>query len=140
MKPEHPETIHEKNAYVSGKIVEFNAVISFAVTALKTAILINGGAGIAILALAGKIWGDKNIVSYLAVSLLLFTFGVLAAAVGTGMSYLSQNGFLMAEKKEDYEKPEKFQRASIYCIIASYTLFALGSLWAGFVLSILIRI
>jgi len=140
MISEHTKTDHDKSAFVSGKLGEFNAVITFAVHALKTAILINGGAAIAILALVGKIWADKNIVSYLAASLLLFTIGVLAAAIGTGVSYLAQSGFLMAENEDDYKNPTKFQRAGICSVIVSYIAFALGSLWAGFVLFFLIHI
>ena len=131
--PEHLKTEHEINFFVQGRIEEFKAAMAFARGALSVAILINGGAAIAILALLGHIWEDKSLSAYLAGCLLPFSIGVLAGAVGTGLSYLTQCSYLAAENEGQQKKADWGRMATIGCIIFSYITFAGGALWACFV-------
>ena len=60
--------------------------------ALKGAMVINGGAAIAVLAFAGNILSTSfghSVLEYLANGFCSFSFGVLSAAVGTAMGYLT---------------------------------------------------
>lgn len=134
MKPEDLNS----DQLVSVKSKEFDAVISFARTALKIPILINGGAAIAILALIGNTWGKNigntwgknSITTDLAGSLLFFSIGVFVAAVSTGVSYLTQFLFQMCEKENDFRKARKLQLTAIILVIISYILFMVGAWWA----------
>ncbi len=130
MKPEGLNT----DQMVSVKSKEFDAVISFAQTALKVPILINGGAAIAILALVGNIWKENRLTVDLAGSLLFFSIGVLIAAIGSGAAYLAQLLFLRVrgteEDKAMESKAEKWQLAAIILVMISYILFMFGAWWA----------
>ncbi len=137
MKFEDCKTEGEKNAFMAGKMAgkmaekgaEFNAVISFAQTALKIPILINGGAAIAILALMGNTWNEKNsLAADLAFSLLFFSIGVFVVAIGTGLSYLAQYRFQYVGEGDT--TAHVFRWAAIVFIIISYILFMFGAWWA----------
>ena len=118
---------------VSLKSKEFDAVISLAQTALKSSILINGGAAIAILALMGNTWSENSITADLAESLLFFSIGVLLAVISSGAAYLSQILFLRVFGEEDKTtegRGKKLQLISIILVIVSYILFTFGALEA----------
>lgn len=72
------------------------AVITIGQSALKSALLINGGAAVALLAFVGKIWGDvesKGTLEVLSIALISFVFGVLSSAMAAGATYFSQSGY-----------------------------------------------
>ncbi len=129
MKDDNKQVLNA-DQIVSVKSKEFDAVISFAQTALKIPILINGGAAIAILALMGNTWSESSITTDLAGSLLLFSIGVFMAAISTGVLYLTQYLFLASEKIEDFKKAQKLQLTAIILVIISYILFMFGAWWA----------
>lgn len=67
------------------------AVIAFGQGAIRTLILINGGAAIAVLAFIGNYKNeDLGLFGYLSSSLLSFCLGVAAAALVAGFSYVTQ--------------------------------------------------
>ncbi len=70
----------------------FKAVFQFGIFALKTILLINGGAAIAWLAFMGTLVTHKPEISILFLTrpLLNFSFGVLVAALASGATYLTQ--------------------------------------------------
>lgn len=80
-----------------------NSIIEAGLSALKSVILINGGAAIALLAFLGNAW-DKGIqangVLALIASLSLFSKGVFAGAVGMGFRYFSQAFYGYVNHKE----------------------------------------
>lgn len=96
-------------------------------SALKSALLINGGAAIAILAFLGNLW-EKDVGSAvgstLACGLLAFGGGVLAASVGAGSTYLSQLLYYTIDDKARYGA--FFQVCAVLLVIASYGLFGFG--------------
>ncbi len=126
MKPEDSETDQERDIFVSAKSKEFDAVISFAQTALKVPILINGGAAIAILALIGNTWSKNSITTNLAGSLLFFSIGVLVAAIGSGAAYIAQLFFLRGKEGS----AGGWQLTAIVFVIISYILFMFSVWWA----------
>jgi len=79
-----------------------NSILETAQSALKSAILINGGAAIALLAFIGNIWSieiDKHTVGSLVLSVSQFAYGALAAATGAGLRYLSQDFYAQSFQK-----------------------------------------
>lgn len=104
----------------------FRSVILAGQGAIKSSFLLNGGAAAALLAFTGHLAQfNPNKVAEFGSCLLPFTYGVLAVAITSGATYLSQ--WLYASDK----KPA--QRAgfvfNIVCItlgLASYALFIWG--------------
>jgi hypothetical protein len=74
----------------------FESVIGYGQLSCKAAMLINGGASVAILAFLGQIFtraeisGLKNLTQCLSQSLCLFVIGTALAALLTGMGYFTQ--------------------------------------------------
>lgn len=111
------------------------ATITTGQSALKSALLINGGAAVALLAFIGNVWSSANtsrVLPEISTALLLYVFGVLAAAIAAGATYFSQAGY-----------GEEFGKASIYVgrighvlavlgVLTSYALFGWAS-WLAFV-------
>ena len=77
---------------------EFNRfAIETGQSALRSAMLINGGAAVAVLAFVGTAWGSgmpPEIFTQIAKALGSFAFGVLSAAFGAGTAYLVQRAFV----------------------------------------------
>jgi hypothetical protein len=69
------------------------AAIKAADSALRAGLLINGGAAVSVLAFIGSLETKERIalsqLSHVASSLEIFAFGVFAAVVGMGLSYLT---------------------------------------------------
>ncbi len=68
------------------------AAVDIGLTALKTALLINGGAVVALLAFAGQLWNQEGerMASMLDAS-VFFLWGLIAAAFAAGVAYLYQS-------------------------------------------------
>jgi hypothetical protein len=114
--------------------------------ALKAALLINGGASVALLAFIGTtiVKDTKNCLSLLlCFSMLLFVFGVLCAAIASGVTYVAGLVDSLAEPVDASNVNEKkasksnfwfwfFNGAAITLVILSYVLFFIGFLNAYF--------
>jgi hypothetical protein len=112
-----------------------NAAITFAGAALKSALLINGGAAVAMLAYLGNSHSETN--EEFPYALLMFTSGVLLAAMATGGSYLAQTRYAKrTESNEQAKRMEvignRYRNVSIALIIVAYIAFGLGSFTAYF--------
>jgi len=124
-------TAHERNlAYYNAQqqnsIEIFRSVIVYGQEAIKSAILINGGAAVALLAFIGNIWTKSTgqpAVNSLTKAIFLFTIGVLSAAIGAGTSHLTQ--YFYKENKE--KKAKMLHVLTIVIVVAAYTLFFFGS-------------
>jgi len=71
----------------------FRSCIMAGQSALKSIILINGGASVAVLSFMGVVVGKAEApqaISFLSFSLLLFAIGVFFASVASGFTYLAQ--------------------------------------------------
>lgn len=111
-----------------GNLEMFRSVITSGQNAIKSSLLLNGGAAVALLAFIAhlaEVRADK--VPEFAACLLPFAFGVLAIVVTSGCTYLSQwfySGQLSWAKRAGFV-------LNILCIllgISSYVLFTYGLL------------
>lgn len=107
----------------------FKSVISAGQAALKSAILINGGAAIALLAFIGSVFTtteNRDVISMLALAMYCFVGGVLSGAVASGVVYLTQ--FAYARKK--HLLGHILNGCSWSLVISCYILFVIGSILA----------
>ncbi|WP_322521131.1 hypothetical protein SR882_10175 [Guyparkeria halophila] len=111
---ESPEGVHageanmekyraDLNAWITARQhqYEYNlemlrSVITVGQSALKSALLINGGAAVAVLAFIGRLFSSESAslsMGGLSLALLQFVWGVLGAAIAAGATYFSQAGY-----------------------------------------------
>ncbi len=111
------------------------AVIATGQSALKSAVLINGGASVAMLAFVGNIWQTKNehmvTFVYLSSSLLNFVIGVLLSAIASGTTYISQAGYADEFGKHSQKIGKAAHLLTVLAIIASYIFFGYGA-WLAY--------
>ncbi len=103
----------------------FRAVIDAGKEALRAAMIINGGAVIALLSLLGNlgIIEIKTLGGEITLSILYFSFGVLLVAIAYGARYCAQYSY-----SREWIKPGHFFNIiSIFSTLTSYILFAWGS-------------
>ena len=92
MEAQHDPYDAYRRAALEASLEEYRAVIQVGQVALKTSLLINGGAAVALLAFLGRIWETHPsgpVVSDITSSLLWFVFGVFLAAVASAIAYLT---------------------------------------------------
>lgn len=104
--------------------VLLEAVMGFASATLKSALLINGGAAVAILAYLGNARSEMR--SEFPHALLMFTSGVLFAAVASGASYLAQYQYAKREAKAE-RWGDGYRGVAIGLVFLTYIAFAFGS-------------
>ncbi|MDQ8205839.1 hypothetical protein [Pelagicoccus sp. SDUM812003] len=116
------------NASVSSDLEMFRSVILAGQSALKSSLLINGGASVAILAFIGNLATKDSkyeiMISNLSSTLFFFTIGVLCAALGFGTTYASQYSYSREKLKW---LGHTFQAITISVVVASYSLFGYAS-------------
>lgn len=125
----HQSTLAEYQATQQNNMKLLEATITFAGAALKSAMLINGGAAVAILAYLGNSHADGS--ARFAYSLLCFTLGVLFAAVATATSYIAQFNYTHDKERAG----DRVRLISILIISFSFLGFIAGSYLAflGFI-------
>lgn len=104
-------------------------------SALKSALLINGGAAVAMLAFIGNAWSTPKtaqLVAGLAYGLSLFVWGVMSAACAAGATYLSQAGFGGEFGTNSQRIGRTGMVLAILGVIGAYVLFGLGA-WQSYV-------
>jgi hypothetical protein len=135
-KAQHESNLAHYNATNESSLAQYKASIDTLLeisrttnqagqSALKSAILINGGGAVALLAFLGHIWNSHPsypIVSGLSCSLIVFAFGVLIAAMAAGTTYLS----LFSWGNEYKRTGILFNFISILLVIISLILFVTG--------------
>lgn len=124
-RAEHERNLAHYEAQQQHSLEMFRSIMPFAHSALKSAILINGGAAVALLAFIGKIWGTTgaiHIANSITLSIAFFSFGVLASALASGTSYLTQYGYAVG-----WGKVKLLHGATVIIIVATYVLFGLGA-------------
>jgi hypothetical protein len=117
--------VEQNKAVEAFNLEMFRAVLACGQSAMKNAMLINGGAGVALLAFIGHVW-DKTLaaasVKGLTWSLLLFMSGVLASAVAAGTTYLAQAFYASDWQRTGYA----INYVTIGLVVMSYLAFAMG--------------
>lgn len=105
--------------------------------ALKSAILINGGASVAMLAFIGHLFSiSEGIVraEQLSSSLVVFAIGTLVAAIASGATYVGEIYRSMSEfnklLKQSFEQSkrwaDRFAWTAIFLVVTAYVLFIGG--------------
>ncbi len=125
-RAEHERILAHYDAQQKHSVEIIRSVFAYGQAALKSSILINGGAAAALLAFIGKIWSEETgqaAVNALTNALVLFSFGVLAGAIGTAATYLSQLSYTSSWTKIGVG----FHVLTILIVAAAYVLFGLGS-------------
>ena len=108
--------------------------------AMKAALMINGGASVAMLAFIGTAMNNianNSLLSKLCCSLLMFIFGVLSAAVAFGVTYLAGFAFIRENTegqsdKNIFKRWKTWNNIAIWLVVIGYVLFLIGSLNAYF--------
>lgn len=106
-----------------------NGMLAFAGAALKSALLINGGAAVAILAYIGNQHGNTSV--EFPYSMLFFAGGVLLSAMATAASYMAQFYFTFTKNTVG----NVFRGIAIALIVMAYCGFGLGchTAYLGFI-------
>ena len=123
-----PAWLKDLEGYHLKDVESLKAVFQFGGAALKSAILINGGAAVALLAFMGAVFKERPTISEaLVCPLMVFTFGVLSAAIASSGSYFAQ--YYSSSKKES--AAGGWRGATIILVAFSYILFAAGIIFTG---------
>lgn len=104
-------------------------------SAVKSALLINGGAAVAVLAFLGNAWNKgfpHHVLTSAAYGLSLFVWGVLAAAAASGFTYISQAGFGNEFGRRSQIIGTSGRIMAIVLVAAAYGLFACAS-WQTYI-------
>ena len=121
------------------------AAVDIGITALKTSMLINAGAAVALLAFIGQLWNTKSgMLTVILNGMMPFVWGVFASAVAAGVAYIYQSIVTLYEQQQleqiseggSEKKPHNGALAAkigtsvlmIGLVIASYVLFISGVL------------
>ena len=124
-KAQTAANLAQYNAERSMDVEMFRSVIAAGQNAMRSATLINGGAGVALLAFIGHLWErdlSPSVVTGLLSSLVFFMGGVLVSAIAAGATYLSQ-----AFYAEDWiSTGHTIKYVTIGLVIASYLAFFMG--------------
>lgn len=132
---EHFKATHQSNlahyaAQRQAALEMLRTVITSGQAALRSSMLINGGAAVAILGFLSNAWTKgvpPSVLQALPASLLLFGGGVLGGALASGVTYLSQEAFA-----SEQERLGKGLRAlAIALVVGSHILFAWGA-WEAY--------
>ena len=131
---ENNRRIAEFNAQSSANLTSrtemFKSVIAYGQMALKSAMIINGGAAVALLAFIGNVWGkntDKSIIFLLSRAEGAFAWGVLMAAIAIGLTYFNQMLYERAQASEKYMYiGYAFHVFVVLVAVASFLLFGYG--------------
>lgn len=125
-RAEHERNLAHYSAQQESSRQMWESVFTYGQAALKSAILVNGGAAAGLLAFIGNIW-SKGInplaVENLTHAILAFALGVLAAAIGTGTTYVTQYSYCC----EWDVLARTFHVLTVVVVIGSYFLFFIGA-------------
>lgn len=102
----------------------FRSVIMTGQAAMKSIVLINGGASVSLLALIGHLASSsaKSIVPSLALSLVCFAAGVLFGGMAIGLTYITLSSYNI--NKATLGNISNF--IAVGLLVSSYVLFAVG--------------
>jgi hypothetical protein len=129
-KAENDRNIAHAHSETAHSVEMFKSVISSGQSALKSSMIINGGAAAALLAFTGKIWETSTselVANSLSSSIFIFCLGVLFAAVATGTTYLTQFSFASGWIKLGHS----INTFNIIVLLLSYSAFCVGAFKAA---------
>ncbi|MFP1677193.1 hypothetical protein ACLD02_00785 [Alloalcanivorax sp. C16-2] len=113
------------------QLEQFKSVMQISAMALKSAMLINGGAAISLLTFLGNSQEHPGM-SFFTCALKFYIAGVTLSALATGFSYLAQFRYLHEMKYPSVKSLGKhITRLTIATVLASYLVFIGGGLQAS---------
>lgn len=110
----------------------FKSLITISVEGLKTLLLINGGAIVAILAFLGQSPLGTTLAPGLAIPVVLFVVGVISGTLGFGASYKTQYALLNEQfPARQYVgwRHQTWLKVAFGLAMLSVVAFAAGALW-----------
>jgi hypothetical protein len=123
--------VEKQKEFSNFNLEGFKSVILAGQNAIRIAILLNGGAAVAMLAYIGKLSVEASAsVSQFALPLFLFVLGALTVAVGAGVTYLSQWFYFSGGGNWRWRVGFTLNMLAILLGLTSYGLFAAGAWWA----------
>ena len=123
-KLQHESNLTAYRAQHEASLEMFRSVLAAGKAALTASILVNGGASVALLAFLGNSW-KANIgqpAQALVFAMVLFAAGVLAGAIASGLTYVTQ----FCYSREWARSGVGFHIGTIILVAISYVLFACG--------------
>ncbi len=137
MQREDAHRAHDRNVSFIANVNE--AAISNANLALRTAVLINGGAAVSVLAFVGGLVGQGKLTigtatDEISAALVWFAFGVAAATLAMGFSYLTNYCIAWSATTQlaIWEHPYFRTTGKSKCIMAAAITFQLIAVLLGF--------
>lgn len=134
LKAKFTDQLNDNQRQFESSLEMLRSTIAISHLALKSSILINGGAAVAMLAFMGGAWNhlpSQGAKTAIACALSMFVYAVLVAGVSTGCAYIAQAA-LGGEWGEKAEKVgELFRWITVILFFASMILFYLGASSAG---------
>ena len=125
-KAQHDSNLAEYRSKIEVALEERRTTVQSGHYALRTAILINGAAAVALLAFLGSAWSPTGTAAQklanFPVAMLVFVVGVLAAAIATGSNYVAAYSAARAFRRTFY----LINSISIALVIVSYIAFIIG--------------
>ncbi len=106
------------------ELESFKAIIAFANITIRSLLLINGGALVALLAFFGNTWKDSHSVIVLSIpSMKAYLLGLVFAVLVSGVAYIAQHYFTRQQNKAGIT----FQIIAIIFALISLGSFSCGS-------------
>ena len=121
----------EKTFHQEAQLEQFKSVMQVSALALRSAMIINGGAAIALLTFLGNMKESSGMASFV-VSLQFYICGVALAAFANGTTYLAQYRYLHELKNSDIKpKGQYITYLTVALVFMSYAAFLIGGLEAS---------
>jgi hypothetical protein len=121
----------QRLAFDENKLL-FDSVITYGSLALRSLLILNGGAAIALLALTGTLVSngiDPSAIRDVGWAILKFGFGALMGAGGCGLAYLTQYGYQMGKTSRFWRWTAiSLHVGTVALVIAGYVTFGVA-LW-----------
>ncbi|RBA25075.1 hypothetical protein [Herminiimonas fonticola] len=131
-KAELTAWIGDKQHLHAWNLEMLRSVIVAGQAALKSSLLINGAAAVALLAFIGNMVSSNksSVVIGTAEALVFYVFGVLVAAVATGLTYFSQAGYGNEFGKYSRTMGLAGHIGAVIFVLVSYVMFGYASFLA----------
>jgi len=121
----------ESNFHKEAQIEQFKSVMQVSVLALRSAMIINGGAAIALLTFLGNMKDTSGMACFVN-SLQFYIAGVALAALATGTSYFAQYRYLHELKNNNSKsRGQYFTCLTIALVFLAYAAFIGGGFEAS---------
>jgi len=130
LKAQITDQLNDNQREFESSLEMLRSTIAISHIALKSSILINGGAAVAMLAFMGGAWSrlpSQSAKAAIALALSMFVYAVLVAGVSTGCAYIAQAGLGGEWGKHSEKIGEIFRWITIILFFGSMALFYLGS-------------